>query len=120
LTQTNKYYLDDESLLNDKNLVVWFCMNSGIVHPKLITIPIGLASSRWPHGDIDVIRNVTRNIKPFADRKILIYVNFRWSNMQTRSPAHHVKLFIIKIENNSCFRQFVVENLKIVSTSTVS
>lgn len=90
----HKSILDDKKLLDNEYLIVWFCLNIGIIHDKLIPIPIGIASSRWPHGDIDVMQSVTKNIKPFLDRKLLIYVNFAYSRQETRQPAYNVRFVL--------------------------
>ena len=59
--------------LDDPNLIKWYGQNIMTNHPKLESIPIGIANEIWPHGNEDVFKEV-------MDEKItkerLIYVNF--------------------------------------------
>lgn len=52
------------TLLDDPRVLHWFGQNAEISHPKLTPLPIGVANSQWPHGDIDSLREVAQlNIK---------------------------------------------------------
>ncbi len=37
--------------LRRRRLRAWFAVNVATVHPKLRAFPLGIANSRWPHGD---------------------------------------------------------------------
>jgi hypothetical protein len=67
--------VDDKfvNILNSEKIKKWYCQNRIINHPKLVSIPIGLANSRWPHGDQAAITAVRdqHNLK-----KYLVYKNF--------------------------------------------
>jgi len=70
----NKRYL---KLLKDKNLVKWFGQNIENTHPKLISIPIGIANEIWEHGDQNIFN---KHMLQFNDcKKNLIYCNFEVS-----------------------------------------
>jgi hypothetical protein len=64
---------DNIDLLEDKRLVRWFGMNCNIVHPKLQSIPIGIANEKWPHGDKDILLKI---INENNEKKNLVYCNF--------------------------------------------
>tara|TARA_R110000824_G_scaffold91123_1_gene222006 strand:- start:2385 stop:3206 length:822 start_codon:yes stop_codon:yes gene_type:complete len=36
----------------------WFCQNRLVEHEKLFSIPIGIANSQWPHGNINLLQQV--------------------------------------------------------------
>jgi hypothetical protein len=41
------------TILNTKNLKKWYCQNLCFEHEKLCFLPIGIANSMWPHGNLD-------------------------------------------------------------------
>ena len=45
---TDKYQV----LLNSPNLLAMYAQNVCIDHPKLVFLPIGIANSMWPHGNL--------------------------------------------------------------------
>lgn len=47
---------DFASYLNDEKIEAWFAQNTDSTHPKLFTIPIGIANSYWPHGNPESIK----------------------------------------------------------------
>ena len=59
--------------LDSDKIVKWFAQNADIQHPKLVPIPIGIANSQWPHGNLalfDKIRNENNS------KTNLVYKNF--------------------------------------------
>jgi hypothetical protein len=62
-----------QTILNSPYLIKWFGMNCHTLHPKLHSIPIGMADYVWPHGDKDaLIKIINKN-----NIKInLVYSNF--------------------------------------------
>jgi len=62
-----------EKYLNTDIIKKWFCQNRLISHPKLFSIPIGIANSQWPHGDQELFNTaVSANNK----KEFLVYKNF--------------------------------------------
>lgn len=55
------------------NLLKWYGQNVMTIHPKLLSIPIGIANEIWPHGDEKVLSEV---IGQNITKERLIYVNF--------------------------------------------
>lgn len=66
----------DESYLkylDNPKLIKWYGQNIMIKHPKLESIPIGIANEIWSHGNEDVFKEVMgKNI----EKERLIYINF--------------------------------------------
>jgi hypothetical protein len=78
--------VDDSYLkyLDDPNLIKWYGQNIMTTHPKLKSIPIGIANEIWPHGNEEVFKEVmNKNIK----KERLIYVNFDVNT--NRSERNH-------------------------------
>jgi hypothetical protein len=59
--------------LNDNTISKWYCQNKLISHPKLFSLPIGIANSQWPHGDQQLIKNIKELCKQKTN---LIFKNF--------------------------------------------
>ena len=75
----NKYL----PLLNNSKLINWFAQNVLIKHNKLVSIPIGLANQRWPHGNIKTLNKV---ISEANTKDNLLYINFDINtNVQERT-----------------------------------
>lgn len=67
--------VDDNYLryLDDPYLLKWYGQNIMTIHPKLKSIPIGIANEKWIHGNETIFNEVlNKNIK----KERLIYVNF--------------------------------------------
>jgi hypothetical protein len=47
------YCQDVWSILSCPHLVKWFAQNACVSHEKLVPLPIGLANSMWPHGNLN-------------------------------------------------------------------
>ena len=60
----------------------WYGQNINIDHPKLCSIPIGLANPKWKHGNQDAI-DVVNKKRLFEEKDNLLYVNF---DIGTNSP----------------------------------
>ena len=76
----NSDFAADESYLpwldatGDK-LGRWFAQNATIAHPKVVPVPVGIANSMWPHGDLRVLcRAIARYCN--APKKELAFVQF--------------------------------------------
>tara|TARA_R110000744_G_scaffold152220_1_gene266090 strand:- start:177 stop:815 length:639 start_codon:yes stop_codon:yes gene_type:complete len=51
----------------------WFCQNRLISHPKLFSIPIGIANSQWEHGNQKIFKSI---IDQQHKKEFLVYKNF--------------------------------------------
>ena len=72
--------------LDHPRVISWYAQNANIEHPKLRSIPLGLANKRWEHGDVDEFESV---LQASIGREHLVYMNF---NIQT-SPDERSEVF---------------------------
>jgi hypothetical protein len=67
------------------NIAKWYAQNLCLSDPRCEAVPIGIANSRWPHGDIDLWRaalSIPRTLHNWA------YVNFTVAtNAAQRQPC---------------------------------
>lgn len=75
------------NIANHKKIILWYAQNLCIDHPKLKVLPIGIANSQWPHGNLDAFTNVTINL---PDKTNDIYFNFQVNtNYSKRSECYN-------------------------------
>ncbi len=61
------------NFLENEKVTKWYGQNINIAHPKVESIPIGLANPKWAHGNQKTLEEVaSRNIK----KEQILYVNF--------------------------------------------
>jgi hypothetical protein len=58
--------------LNDRKIIKWFGQNNALNHPKTVSIPIAIARKEYPHGNLAVISECTKN----NTKEFLVYKNF--------------------------------------------
>jgi len=82
VTGHSDYSISENELdiLENSNLQVWFCQNLDIIHPKLISLPIGITNKDEPNslvhkiiGNTDRIFDISKTPKKI---KNLVYMNF--------------------------------------------
>lgn len=75
ITHNSDYPISEKHLtyLNDDNLIKWYGQNINTIHPKLESIPIGIANEIWVHGNEEIIKNEI-SLKKIKNN--LIYSNF--------------------------------------------
>jgi hypothetical protein len=66
--------------LNDDNLITWYAQNVDVIHPKLKSIPIGIANKKWIHGNTKILNKV---INEKNKKNNLIYTNFTINTNRT-------------------------------------
>lgn len=59
--------------LNHPKIIKWYSQNVECEHDKLISIPIGLANSQWPHGNLELFKKIQNENNA---KTIGIYKNF--------------------------------------------
>jgi hypothetical protein len=59
-------------ILNTPNLICWYSQNVGIIRDNLHFLPIGIANSQWPHGNLEVFRNIDL----YQSKTEMTYMNF--------------------------------------------
>lgn len=74
--------------LESSNIRKWYCQNRETSHPKLFSIPIGLANNQWPHGNQNLITQIRTDNNT---KKNLVYKNFDVSsNLGERSRCNTI------------------------------
>jgi hypothetical protein len=74
------------SILNDPNLIRWFGQNVNIVHPKLESIPIGLANGEIERNEMLYIDIIARWMK----KENMVYCNnTMWSHVGERTKCNN-------------------------------
>jgi hypothetical protein len=61
-------------IANHKNIITWYAQNLSIDHPKLKLLPIGIANSQWPHGNLKAFTNI---MNALPDKVNDIYFQFK-------------------------------------------
>lgn len=101
---------DNIDLLNNKFLIRWYGMNCHIQHPKLQSIPIGIANEKWPHGNKDVLLEVINTEIPKTG---LCYSNFEVStNFSKRNETLNIiktKPFINSDTQKHSFKDYLTK-----------
>jgi hypothetical protein len=62
------------SILNSPKLIRWHAQNIMIHHEKLHLLPIGLANSMWPHGNMVALKNTITNL-PEKSKNVYFFFN---------------------------------------------
>lgn len=75
ITEEFRYILDSDKLIR------MYSQNVMIEHPKLHFIPIGIANSMWPHGNIKVIQDI---INSMASKTKDVYFYFNIGTNRTQ------------------------------------
>jgi len=101
--------------LSNPKILKWFASNPSINnHSKLSPIPIGLANTRWTHGNLDKVAYAFKNHrKPWFQRTTLLYVNFDMEtnkNERNKSVSQALKIENVKIIKERISFQNYLEN----------
>ena len=96
-----------EEFLNDPRIISWHAQNANFSHPKLFSIPLGLANQRWCHGDLEVVKEVSSKE---IDKTNLVYMNFDLdTNRENRTKVYnmfHGKEYVLETPSKS-FRDYL-------------
>jgi len=85
----------DASYLNyleNTKIKKWFCQNKYISHEKLISLPIGIANSQWPHGNLQTLETIIKSDLP---KNNLVLKTFDIST----NPSHRHEVNLITEQN---------------------
>jgi hypothetical protein len=97
-------------ILEDPNLIRWFGQNVEIEHPKLESIPIGLANEQWGHGNEHIFKSVMES--DIKKTNTLYCNNTIWSHVGERIKCNEVmSKFGIKNGERVSFDTYL-ENIK--------
>lgn len=106
LTHNSDYGVDSSHLkyLEYPFLEKWYAQNVNFAHQKLTPIPIGIANSEWPHGDVSILESV---IQSDFEKSNLMYANF---NINTNHKQRSYCLKFVPnefVENNVSFQTYL-------------
>ena len=62
-----------ERYLNEGKIKRWYSQNVDFEHPKLISVPIGIANSQWEHGNLQLLSRIKNENHQKTN---LVYKNF--------------------------------------------
>ncbi len=71
---------------NEDKLIHMFSQNTHIEHPKLTALPIGIANSMWPHGQVSSIQHLVSLKDPIKKERIYVNVS-EGTNREHRSKV---------------------------------
>lgn len=100
---------DHVPLLNHPNLTKWYAQNVDIYHPKLTSIPIGIANARWDHGNISIFKEV-ESLQ--TQKTNLLYCNFDSStNHENRSQLYNQfsNQDFAYVSKRKTFKQYLID-----------
>jgi hypothetical protein len=65
----------------------WLAQNATVSHPRLHPVPIGIANSMWPHGDIRALARAMRRAGRSRREPLSLFTQFSASTHPSRSVA---------------------------------
>lgn len=117
ISHNSDHCVDEQFLkyLKSDKIFKWYCQNRLINHPKLISLPIGIANSQWPHGDQNKLKQI-RDL--YIKKSNLVFKNF------DKSTNRDARFYCDEVTNkNSIFMSPRTSNeeywLKIASSKFV-
>ena len=92
---------------NNSMLVLWLAQNCYIRHKKLVHLPIGIANTMWPHGDLRALARVmSMDIKGRSNKSNDIMACFNVETNPTKRNLAEYQLQRVGILNESCNLSF--------------
>lgn len=64
------------NIANNNIIIHWFAQNICFRHPKITLLPIGIANSMWPHGDLSVFNKIYIDKDMYVYNGFNVYTNF--------------------------------------------
>jgi len=65
----------------------WLAQNATVSHPRLHPVPIGVANSMWPHGDIRALARAMRRAQRNRREPLSLFTQFNASTHPSRAAA---------------------------------
>lgn len=110
ITHNSDYQIDSKFInyLENSKLKAWFGQNVVLSHPKLFSIPIGIANEIWEHGNEQPL---VIQIEKQEEKNNLIYCNFEIStNFFERSKClNTIKKYNLKLSERKKFENYLEE-----------
>jgi len=81
------------TILNCNKLIKWYSQNISFYNEKLHFLPIGIANSQWPHGNLTLFNDISMLQKQTANYKMdHIFFNFTINTNYTQRQLCYIKL----------------------------
>lgn len=109
ITHNSALGIDKEytQFLDNPKVITWYGQNANFKHPKLNSIPLGLANLRWGHGNVKQLLEV---LEDKQERTHLLYMNFDiGTNADKRSKVFNLfseKDFVFSADRKS-FQEYL-------------
>ena len=90
ITHNSDNFIDAKYIkyLDSNKIKKWFCQNKYIDHPKLISLPIGIANSQWQHGDVTLLSKIKNENNSKTN---LVFKNFNiGTNINDRTHCDNI------------------------------
>jgi hypothetical protein len=95
--------------LNDPRIIRWYAQNANFQHPKLESVPLGMANRHWPHGDVSIVEKINNDN---IDKDHLVYMNFDLkTNLSERTKVYNLfkgKEYVLEGEKKP-FKEYITD-----------
>ena len=79
---------DYNYIANHDMIYKWYTQNLLLNHPKVKLIPIGLANSKWEHGNLSLLLNTYLNLKNIEKNNNIYFYCHIYSNFEKRNDCY--------------------------------
>jgi len=83
ISRRHARWLDREGM----GVSFWLAQNATVSHPRLHPVPIGIANSMWPHGDIRALARAMRRAQRKRREPLSLFTQFNASTHPSRAVA---------------------------------
>ncbi len=83
VSEKHAHWLDGEGLA----VRCWFAQNATVRHPRLHPVPIGIANSMWPHGNLRSLARAMRRARRTGHEPLSLFAQFNASTHPARVAA---------------------------------
>lgn len=63
-----------KKIINCEKLICWYTQNLSYIHDKIFFLPIGIANSQWPHGNLNIFKYIFDNPR---EKTKNVFINFK-------------------------------------------
>ena len=106
ITHNSDDAFENLDVLNHPMIDHVFAQNLNVVHKKASLLPIGLANSRWPHGQLDIFYSVLESLPSKKTKEV--YVNLNENTYPLRKTIIE-QLGFVNATVGLSFREYLTE-----------
>jgi hypothetical protein len=94
------------NILNNNNILKWYAQNICFEHPKLYFLPIGIANSKWSHGNLSLFNDI--NFISNICKKKKVFFNFNiYTNKTKRNICYNILKNNLNWINNTDYLNYL-------------